>query len=69
MQWLLPWFDGSQWWRIAALALLVGAGLVLYAGLALAFGALRPADLKALRRPPPEPPSEPPPGPPSGPPS
>jgi putative peptidoglycan lipid II flippase len=55
LQWLLPWFDLGQGWRIAGLAILVGGGLVLFAGLALALGALRPGDLKGLRRPAPPP--------------
>jgi putative peptidoglycan lipid II flippase len=57
LQWLQPWFDGAQVWRVSGLALLVGGGLVLYAGFALVFGALRPGDLKALRRRPVTPPS------------
>ena len=57
LQWLLPWFDGSQGWRIAGLVLLVGGGLGLYAVLALTLGALRMDELKALRRPPAAPPS------------
>jgi len=54
---LLPWFDAGQEWRVAGLAVLVGAGLGIYAVLALILGALRPADLKALRRRPATPPS------------
>ena len=65
LQGLLPWFDAGQEWRVAGLAVLVGAGLGIYGVLALALGALRPADLKALRRPPAAPPPGPPPGPPS----
>jgi peptidoglycan biosynthesis protein MviN/MurJ (putative lipid II flippase) len=57
MQWLLPWFDAALGWRVAGLALLVGGGLGLYALLALALGALRLDELKALRRPPAAPPS------------
>ncbi len=49
--WLLPWFDADQGWRVAGLALLVGGGLGLYALLAVAFGALRLDEIKALRRP------------------
>ncbi len=55
--WLLPWFDADQGWRVAGLALLVGGGLGLYALLAVTFGALRPDEIKALRRPPAAPPS------------
>jgi len=54
---LEPWFDAALWWRVAGLALLVSSGMVLYGALALALGALRPADLKALRRTAPPPPS------------
>jgi putative peptidoglycan lipid II flippase len=57
MQWLLPWFDAALGWRVAGLALLVGGGLGLYALLALALGALRLDELKALRRPTAAPPS------------
>jgi putative peptidoglycan lipid II flippase len=57
MQWLLTWFDAALGWRVAGLALLVGGGLGLYALLALALGALRLDELKALRRPPAAPPS------------
>lgn len=43
---LVGWFEGAQELRIAALALLVAGGLVLYGGLALISGA---ADRQALR--------------------
>ncbi len=48
---------GEAEWRIAGLALLVGGGLVLYAGLSVTCGALRLEELKALRRRPAAPPS------------
>jgi putative peptidoglycan lipid II flippase len=54
--WLLPWFDADQVWRVAGLALLVGGGLGLYAVLAVALGALRLDEIKALRRRPAAPP-------------
>lgn len=41
---------GPLWQRAAALALIVAAGAVIYGGLALISGAMRPADLAALRR-------------------
>lgn len=42
---------GSRGWRVAGLALLVGAGMASYAAAALALGAIRLSDLKsALRR-------------------
>jgi putative peptidoglycan lipid II flippase len=46
---LAPWLaaDGL---RVAALALLVAAGMASYAAAALAFGALRPADVRAALR-------------------
>ena len=65
LQGLLPWFDAGPAWRVAGLVLLVGAGLGIYGVLALALGALRPAELKALRRRPTAPPPAPPPAPPS----
>ena len=47
--WLLPWFDAGFWLRIAGLAVLVAAGLLVYGVLVLAFGVVRLEELKALR--------------------
>ncbi len=47
---LAPWLDGGEGPRIAALSILVGAGLAAFGGLALALGAARPADLGSLTR-------------------
>ena len=46
--WLAPWFDAGLWPRIAGLAILVGCGLVLYAGLAFALHAVARAELASL---------------------
>ncbi len=52
-RWLGPWFDGDLTVRVAGLAILVAGGLGLYGALALALGAVRLGELKALisRRP------------------
>jgi putative peptidoglycan lipid II flippase len=42
--------DGRTWERVAALAALVGGGLVAFGGLVLALGAARLGDLKSLYR-------------------
>jgi putative peptidoglycan lipid II flippase len=47
---LAEWIAEGGLQRIAAVALLVGLGLVVYAGLALASGAVRAAELKGLLR-------------------
>jgi putative peptidoglycan lipid II flippase len=47
---LMPWFDQAIPMRIAGLVLLVSAGLIVYAGLALALGALDRAELARLLR-------------------
>lgn len=47
---LSPLFDGSAVQRGLALAALVGIGAAVFAGLALALGAVRPGDLRGLRR-------------------
>lgn len=50
-RWLLPgWYAGPDLLRFAALALLVGGGLALYLLAALACGATRPAEWRALLR-------------------
>ena len=41
---------GTPGWRYAALAALIGIGILTYALAALALGAMRPADLKAALR-------------------
>ena len=46
--WLTGWFDGGLALQVAALAILVGAGLAAYGGLALLLGAMTPADLRSL---------------------
>lgn len=48
--WTAPWLDGGTVERVAALALLIAAGLAVYAGACLLVGAARPSDLRALRR-------------------
>lgn len=47
---LVLWFEGAQELRIAALALLVAGGLILYGGLALVTGAADRAALRAMLR-------------------
>ncbi len=47
---LMPWFDLAIPMRAAGLVLLVSAGLIVYAGLALALGAFERAELAALLR-------------------
>jgi putative peptidoglycan lipid II flippase len=47
-RWLGPWFEAALWWRIAGLAILVGGGLALYAGLAYGLHAVDRAELAAL---------------------
>ena len=47
-RWLGPWFEAALWWRIAGLAILVGGGLGLYAGLAYGLRAVDRAELAAL---------------------
>ena len=55
---LAAWLDGPLHQRVAALVLLVGGGLLVYGLLALALGAVRPAELRdRLRRRPPAPPA------------
>ncbi|MCH8001425.1 MAG: murein biosynthesis integral membrane protein MurJ [Proteobacteria bacterium] len=49
-RWLGPWFEAALWWRIAGLAILVGGGLALYAGLAYGLHAVDRAELAALLR-------------------
>ncbi|WP_085907653.1 murein biosynthesis integral membrane protein MurJ [Kiloniella majae] len=50
MRWLRPWFDGELYEKVAALAALIGAGLIVYALLSLLLGAVRPADFSAMFR-------------------
>jgi putative peptidoglycan lipid II flippase len=50
MEELRSWFDAAAPVRILGLAILVGGGLILYAGLALALGAVKRAELGALIR-------------------
>lgn len=47
---LPPWYAGGDGLRAAALALLVFGGLAVYLAAALAFGATRPAEWKAMLR-------------------
>ena len=47
-RWLIAWFDGGLPLQVAGLALLVGGGLAVYGGLALALGAATRADLKGI---------------------
>ncbi|GAB6052512.1 murein biosynthesis integral membrane protein MurJ [Magnetospira thiophila] len=47
---LAPWLDGGEGHRAAALAALIGAGLVSFGLLAVITGAARPSDLKSLTR-------------------
>lgn len=47
---LPPLYAGDFWHRIAALVLLVGSGLIAYLASALAFGATRPSEWKAIVR-------------------
>ena len=48
-RWFAPWFDGDLTVRVAGLAILVAGGLGLYGALALALGAVRLDEIKALR--------------------
>ena len=51
LQWgLVDWLAGDQHHRIAALAVLVAAGLATFAASAQLFGAAAWADVRALRR-------------------
>ena len=47
-RWLGPWFEATIWLRVASLAILVGGGLALYAGLAYGLRAVDRAELAAL---------------------
>ncbi len=47
---LMPWFGGATAMRVLGLVLLVSAGLIVYAGLAFALGALDRAELAGLLR-------------------
>ncbi|WP_421779474.1 murein biosynthesis integral membrane protein MurJ [Kiloniella litopenaei] len=50
MRWVRPWFDGALYEKVAALSVLIGAGLLVYALLSLLLGAVRPADFSAMFR-------------------